>query len=274
MLLALPAVAAVGAVGWVLVDPQVPGVAMPSPGVLAVTAAAIGAAFGAGVAYALVLAVDLAVRRRAAPDWRWWTAFGVGGTALVVATWMRGHNGGFLNVLMPGHLALCLGLGVAVVEARRWLPGPAVALSSAGWLVLQVAWLDRLLEVDDVLPSAEDRAAGEAVVERLRACPDGPILSPYAAWLPVQAGRAPSPHLIAIWDIRYPDGPFFDGIARLTEAAEAHRWSCVVKGGRQPMGFGVEQNYQRTGTFDIPPRALMPKTGWRVRPSELWEPRP
>jgi hypothetical protein len=275
-LLGLPVVCGVGGAAWVAADPVVPGVAMPPVPVLAATAACIGAGLGAGLVHGLATAADRAARASgpadAAANARWWTAWLLGSTALGVATWMRGHNGGFLNVLMPAHLAICVGMGLAVVGLRHRWPGALMAVATALGMTTQVAWIGAQLEVDDVLPTAEDRAAGELIVARLEECPDGPILSPHAAWLPVQAGRAPSPHLIAIWDIRYEDGPFFDGIGRLADAAKAHRWSCVVKGGRQPIGFQLEQNYHVVESFRIPPRALIPKTGWRVRPSELLVP--
>ena len=274
-LLALPAVGAVALGGVAVANPEVPGVAMPAVPVLGLAAACIGAAIGAGLAHTFALAVDVAsgVRvvdgRRA----RWWAAWWLGGTALVVATWMRGHNGGFLNVLIPAHLAICVGMGIGAVGLRERWPNAVVFVGTAAVMALQVGWIARQLDVDEVLPTPEDVAGGEAVVERLKACPDGPILSPHAAWLPVQAGREPSPHLIAIWDIRYEHGPFFDGMAQLAQAAKDHRWSCVVKGGRQALGFQIEQQYEVIETFRIPPKAMMPKTGWRVRPTDLLAPR-
>ncbi|MEQ1507258.1 MAG: hypothetical protein ABMB14_33825, partial [Myxococcota bacterium] len=203
----------------------------------------------------------------------WWTAAGLGGTAIVVATWMRGHYGGFMNVLMPAHWALCAGLGWIAVDLGRRFPGIGPRLAVAALLAGQGWWIGAQLEVRDVVPTAEDVAAGDEVVARLVQCPDGPILSPYAAWLPVQAGRAPSPHLIAMWDIDHPTGPFRDGVDRLKDASRAHRWPCVVHGGRQALGYGVDANYQVATRFEGTGRAMMPKTGWRVRPQAVLVPK-
>jgi hypothetical protein len=166
-------------------------------------------------------------------------------------------------------IALYLHMGLTAAAAAR--PVPAV-LARVGVLA-QLVWIAAEIEVVQVLPTPADVVAGEQVVERLTRCAPGPILSPYAAWLPVQAGRAPSPHLITMWDINHPGGPFRDGVARFGAAARAHHWACVVHGGRQPLGFGVEGSYERSDVLDLSAGAMMPKTGWRVRPATVLVPK-
>lgn len=267
---AIPGVFVGGLVTLLALDPDVRGVAMPPLPVLLVTGAAIGVALGAGL-QALVWR-GLGDRTRGG-NGAFWLVWGLGAVALGVGTWMRGHYGGFMNVFVPTHFAILAGCGWALTELRRRDRSPRAHLLTAGWMVLQVGWIGAQLDVAEVVPTDEDRAAGEVVLEGVRGCPDGPILSPYAAWLPVQVGRAPSPHLIAIWDIDHPEGPFLAGMGRLTAAARSHRWACVVKGGRQPIGFGVEANYKPSTTFRVPAKAMMPKTGWRVKPSDLLVPK-
>jgi hypothetical protein len=269
-LLALPALCAVGGAALVVwVDPP-RGVGIASPPVLAATGACIGAGLGAGVVHALAAVVA----RHA--EARWWLAFGVGATALVVAGLMRGHNGGFANVLMPAHWAICAGFGLAVADARRRVPGLAMVAATSALLLAQVAVVVAKLDVAEVLPTAEDAAAGRGIVERLRACPEGPILSPHAPWLAVQAGRAPGPHLIAIWDINHKGGPFQPAMRTLGAAAEERRWACVVSAKRigDPQGLAfLGDHYALAESFRLPGKAMMPQTGWRVRPAYLLTPK-
>lgn len=271
-LLALPVVFAAGGVAAVTLAPEVRGVAMPQFPVTEVAAACIGAGIGAALTH-LVAIVNTRLPGDRVLLWQWWAVFAFGGVALVVSTLMRGHYGGFLNVLMPAHFAICLGLAWVVVDVRRRWPGLLTGGLTAALLVLQVVWIAVQLEVDEILPTDGDREAGASIVARIRECPDGPIFSPYAPWLPVQAGRAPSPHLIAIWDIDHDGGPFRDGVTALVSAAKDHYWPCVVHGGRQPLGFGVDPNYEKAQTFELSAKAMMPKTGWRVRPSTLLVPK-
>jgi hypothetical protein len=268
-LFALPSLFGLALAALAAYNPEVRGVEMPPTPVLALSAACIGAGFGAG----LTMLLTLGMAGAHPPPVRWWGPFLLGAVALGVATLMRGHYGGFLNVLIPAHLAICLGFGWAVLGLRQAFPGPPMTAVTAGALLLSIVWIGVRLEVDAIVPSQADREAGDEVVARLAQCPPGPIFSPYAAWMPVQAGREPSAHLIALWDLDHARGPWKDAKAKLQDAARSHHWSCVLHGGRQPTAFGIEQNYRVDTKLSLPSRALMPKTGWRVRPESVLVPR-
>jgi hypothetical protein len=272
-LLGMPAVLAVIGAGLIWRDPEVRGVGMPPVAAMALAGAAIGAGLGAGLASGLAGVVGRSGDLEDPEAPRWWLAWGVTGTVLVVAAVMRGHNGGFMNVLMPMHLALSAGLGLVVVDLRRRFDGWPIVLATQALLVLQLAWVGVQLDVDEILPTPADRLAGEQVLARLRRCPEGPIFSPFAAWLPAQVGRDPSTHLITLWDIDHADGPFVGDLARIRAAAREHHWSCVVQGGRQRMGYGIDESYQVDTTFQFDPKAMMMKTGWRVRPTSVLVPK-
>ena len=47
----------------------------------------------------------------------------------------------------------------------------------------------------------------------------------------------------------------------------------VIDGGSKGIGFGVDEHYRPDKRFSLPGRALMPRTGWRVRPTRLLVPR-
>jgi hypothetical protein len=210
--------------------------------------------------------------------WRWWLAAGVGGTTLLVGGIMRGHYGGFMNVLMPVHWCLCAGLAVAAGHLRATWPGLPVQAATALLLAAQIALIGRRLDLDAIVPTAEDRAAIAELTDLLRTCPEGPILSPHAAWAPVLVGRPPSTPLIAWWDLNHHDSPFHDAIGTMGRAARDHYWSCVLIGGREPVKLGanghidLDQWYEPVPGVEFP-KALRTKTGWRVTPRALLVPR-
>ncbi|HHO52199.1 MAG TPA: hypothetical protein ENK18_15315 [Deltaproteobacteria bacterium] len=259
--------AAAGAV-WGWQQPPIRGIPMGPPAAVALVLASLGAVLGASVSSAIS-----PVGER--PSWRWVAAVGVGGTALLLAALMRAHYGGFLNVLMPAHWACSLGLAVVVGHVRlRW---PSLATSGATMLLLvaQLGWLARELETESILPTSDDVVAGEAVLEALeQACGPGPILAPHTAWLPVGLGRPPSIHMIAIWDLNHPGGPFeAQMVQAMRGAARDHYWSCVLQGdGRNRVEYGTLGPYQRDRRLVPPASTLRPKTGWRVRPTEILSP--
>lgn len=199
--------------------------------------------------------------------WRWWLAAGVGATALFFSAWMRGHAGGYINVLMPLQWALCAGAGLAVGQFRTSASPIASVLATAA-LCVQTAWIAGHLEVSNIVPTDEDLAAGDEVVAAIKGCPKGQVLVPHAAWLPVYAGRDPSPHLMAWWDLNHKKGPFKPDLKSIHTASEDQSWACAILN-RQSVGYGVERGYTQSRDFDWEERELMPKTGFQVRPERM-----
>jgi len=214
---------------------------------------------GAG-GLALVLAARVG---RAHPERSF--ALGVGGVGLLMVALMRGHHGGFINVLVPGFWLVCVGAGVALARSER-LGAPSWAISLA--LTAQLVFANAALHPDDLVPTDEDRAAGDALVAALRGV-EGPVLAPIAPWLPVQAGHKPSFPLIALWDVAQHKRSPFPGVTQmLTRAAQEQHWGAVVTGPR-PLDFALPPSYAHAQTFEPPAGAGYPMTGWRTRPTEL-----
>lgn len=224
-----------------------------------------GGALGAGLALVLL---GLSTRARSLP-WQWVYGGGVAVTALITAGLMRGHHGGYVNVLMPLHWVSVFGVGIVAARLRTQ---PFVGLLAGLLVTAQLATQYVQLDVERLVPTAEDRAAGDRVVALVREHCEGPVLSAQAAWIPYQAGMAPSVHLIALWDIDHAGGPFEDEVDRIRRAAEEHWWDCVIYAGRG-LRFGIPENYTPVERLPVSGSELWPATGWRVRPTELWKPR-
>lgn len=188
--------------------------------------------------------------------------------AFLLCMVMRGHHGGFLNVLVPGHWAVALWGGLGAVALRRAWPGAATVLLTACVLAGQ-AWQGRW-EVEPQQPTAADRAAGDALVERIRAI-EGEVLMPHAPWYPVLAGKAPSFPLIALWDIDH-GGRLAPFASRVDEAIAARRWAAIIVPDGK-LGHGLATHYRQDEVLRYTGRAFYPKTGWPVRPRLVFLPR-
>jgi hypothetical protein len=220
---------------------------------------------------AIVLAGAAALVPRDEPRMGGW-AFG---SALMLAGWitaalMRGHHGGFINVYMILHWCVALGMGVALADIAKNAPKnvgyPLVAAMALAQLGHQISYF----KDENYEPTEADVAAGDEVVAALARI-DGPILAPYSAWMPAQAGHEPSWHLISLWDIRHRKGPFIDNVKRLTEASQKRYWGGVLESGDQAgVGIGIRGKYRKLKQFRFDGKALMPRTGWRRRPNVLW----
>ncbi|MCB9664747.1 MAG: hypothetical protein H6732_11585 [Alphaproteobacteria bacterium] len=260
-LAALSAVAGLATVGLVAWSADVQGLFRHTP-----VEAATGAAL-AGVGGCSLLVGLVALLRGRRPEGPWVMAAGIGLVAAVVAGLMRAHHGGFLNVHMPWHWVLSAGFALTLAELvrqRQALAGALVAtLLALGQLGLQLGAQD----LDRLVPTEADEQAGQDLVSRL-AGHAGPVLSPFAPWLAAQAGHRPGYHLIALWDIRHKGGPFYGEAHRVLDAIRTRHYGTVIDA-RQSMGLGVRRAYEVAEDIVLPPRVLLPRTGWPRRPSVL-----
>lgn len=198
-------------------------------------------------------------------SWPWVYGAGVGTCAWFVAALMRGHQGGFMNVLMPAHWVVVMGMIAALAKFRADKRASSSYALLALVCCMQSGWALHRIDFDRLSPKTEDVALGRRIVAEIRHC-QGPVLSPFAAWLPVQAGLAPSTHLIALWDIDHAGGPRQTLVSEFDAAIRNHVWGCIVAGGPPALGHGAEVAYPVVAPLQIPAEAFFPSTGWRARP--------
>ena len=227
---------------------------------------ALTLALGAAIVHGVDRALD-----RSRPDPGWVFAVGLGVAALGSAMLMRGHQGGFVNVHMPAHWLACLGAGVVLGQWRRADPRVGVAVVASAVLALQLLVHRGEVASGGLVPTEADRVAGEAIVKDLEVMP-GPILSPYAVWMPVQAGHPPSLHAIGLMDITHDDGPYAADVARIDAAIAGKAWGTVLDGTRS-VGHGVDRAYRKEREVLPDGDLLRPRSGWDVRPKVLKRPR-
>jgi hypothetical protein len=187
---------------------------------------------------------------------------GVALMALGLAGVMRAHNGGYINVHMHLFWAGALGMGWTLRHASR---------TTAAWVVvLQLLWSLAVFDAPSLRPNKAAREAGDRLVAEL-ATRKGPVLSPYAAWLPTYAGHPPSVHYMALWDLDYQGGPLRKDLTTVNRAVRSHYWPAAVQANR-PFPFGLEDAYGHAEKLDLKDK-LLPKTGWEVAPTAVLSPK-
>lgn len=192
-----------------------------------------------------------------------------GGLAIVFSAVMRGHHGGFLNVLIPGMWALSLWGGLGVIALRRKSPHAFVVGLTSLVLWTQV-WFGKW-NPQRYHPTPQDIEAGQRVVAAIAEV-DGEVLAPWQPWLAVQAGKEPALHLIGLWDIDHDWGPLVEHVEAIEGDMAAQRWGGVMVA-NDKLGFGLKEHYRRGPTIKPAGNLLMPKTGWRVRPARIYLPK-
>lgn len=187
-------------------------------------AGAVGLTVGAGVSLAAAggfAVVAWATRRLTVPV-EVLIVGAVAFTAGVGAIWLRLPQGADDAVHLPALWAVVLAWGRVVAS---WPP-----VVGRGLLVGSIVWAGLGWPPEGLVPTPEDRRTRERFVAALEG--EGPVLSPFAAWLPTHAGHPPSLHAKAVWAVQAPGSPWsVDGVA---EAIEGRRWRVVV-GGNAPL---------------------------------------
>jgi hypothetical protein len=226
-----------------------------------------GAALGAAV---LLLLLGLRTPRAARAgrlsfSARYWLLNLVFGSVMCIL--MRGHHGGFVNVLIPGWwlVAFCSSLALGRLVER--FPRVPIALLTAALVVWQT-WAGRW-DPKRYVPDAEDLEAGQKVLEVIASYP-GDVLMPQSPYYPVMVGKKPSFALIGLWDITHEHSPFAREARSVNRAIAHQRYSAIILSSPK-FPYGLDRTYKKTRTINLPGRAFFTKTGWRARPRYVYE---
>jgi len=213
---------------------------------------------------AIVVALVALIRFRGTLSPEQFTIIGCGAVACFSSAMMRGHYGGFINVQIPAFWAFSWWVAHGLAQVSGGWKTAGLGLVAAN-LVMSLT----LLKPETLKPTDAEIAQGDRIVEALRKV-DGPVLSPMAAWLPVQAGHPPSIHLIAVWDIDHHKKTPFPKLGKQFRKAVAERkWGAVLDG-KKTMKYGVDEAYPQEKRLRAPD--FKTRNGWRVAPVVLRTP--
>ena len=196
----------------------------------------------------------------------------IAAVGLIGSAWVsRLHTGGYANVLMPAYAAIALLAGLAYTRLRHGrharIAGPLLAAT----LLLQLGLL--AYPVGAQIPTARDRAAGTALIARLRTLP-GPVIVLRHPWYATVAGKGTFAQAEAISDVLRSAASRGARAMRasLRDALDANRVQAVVLDGTfDAHFFGSELIREfRLQPGPITSSRLNPLTDVRTSPTLLY----
>jgi hypothetical protein len=197
----------------------------------------------------------------------------------------------FIPALVFGAIASAAGVVTLAEIGREIGPRSQTALVFAALVALAAHSHEALWEPDKFVPTAQDEAAGDRLVETLREV-DGPVFVPYSPWYAHLAGKPLHTHKMSITDVTnlsprhcpppeeqkpgeecvwLPDRA--TEVVGLKEGLQEKRWDIVILKpyNREAMFRPLERHYRPALklTDDMMPSQ---PTGYEVRGLRVWRP--
>jgi hypothetical protein len=187
--------------------------------------------------------------------------------------------GAYANNYIPAFagFALMFGLGASWLETRLLR-----SRQRAGLFLLYTACLLQFgllyYNVNQQIPTAEDRQAGEQLVATIREI-DGDVFTPYNLSLSLLAGKPAYAHLVTLLEIEGHFGDVRDSQwqtieAEFEESLRQKRFSAIILNHEYDLWQNVGQAYTPTIIEYTSDKAFIPVTGTPTRPQSLWRPLP
>ncbi|PWT92533.1 MAG: hypothetical protein C5B54_03340 [Acidobacteria bacterium] len=177
----------------------------------------------------------------------------------------RVHNGGFINVLMPLHLQVA----ILIALALKFLESRTVIIS-----ILCIAqFLVMIYNPQKLLPAAQDRMAGEQMIQRLKAV-NGDVLIPYHGFYSVMAGKQSHAHIAEVFDIiAAGDAQAASTLVQdVRKRLKAKEFAAIVLD-RPWFRKDLEENYVMAGNVFDNDQVFWTITGAKLRPEWIYVPK-
>jgi 4-amino-4-deoxy-L-arabinose transferase-like glycosyltransferase len=186
----------------------------------------------------------------------------------------RLKTGGFANHLLPAYVAMAILLGLAVFQFIKTQPSVNRLLLIYASCVAQLLIL--FYNPAACLPTAVDRAAGQALLGKLAAVP-GDVLLFSHGFLPALVGKNTTANYIAVTDV------LSSGDSRATremlndfrDAIHTHRYSALILDNDDPLSWSdaaITKYYQKSEVAIDNPVGFWPVSGWPTRPAWIFVP--
>ena len=198
--------------------------------------------------------------------------FGLVLVGLIGASFVsRIHVGSYLNALLPAYAGLAIGFALGVETLWGWAEQQGGRATAVLLVAVLVQFAALLYNPFRYLPTAEDRAAGDRLVETLRDVP-GDVLVLSHPYLAERAGKASHAQEMALFDV-WRGAP--DDRARIEaeieEAIRSRRYGAILLDEPwwgTPDDF--EAHYRLAGPVFDRPHVFVPTTGLPTRPEYLY----
>tara|TARA_Y100000589_G_scaffold96808_1_gene91317 strand:- start:727 stop:2172 length:1446 start_codon:yes stop_codon:yes gene_type:complete len=186
----------------------------------------------------------------------------------------RLHNGGYVNVLIPAHLAIAIITSRSVFEVFQ-TEKPGLHAVTCLLIVAQmgICFYNPLA----YLPSHEDLLANRKVVKMLHQSP-GEVWIPYHSYLAHLADKPRHSHILAMVDVKQSDS---EGVAlsmedELLTKIKNQMFTLIILDEWDRYGMDkafLKGKYEKIGMLFDNKQTLIPKSGYRTRPQWVFLPK-
>jgi 4-amino-4-deoxy-L-arabinose transferase-like glycosyltransferase len=197
--------------------------------------------------------------------------------AMVGVSWVgRLNRGGYNNVLLPAYAGLAILFGLAfhhAVQRARSIPSHKESwLEGLIFLLGIVQFVFLMYNPYRQIPTAQDVAAGEQLLETIRQAP-GEVLIPYHNYLLSLAGKPGQAHWAGIEELigLYGGSEMALGtelLQQMRQKIERQEYSLLILDEK----WDVEGYYVKWRPAFDDPNVFFPVTGWRIRPETIFVP--
>ena len=186
----------------------------------------------------------------------------------------RLHNGGYVNVLMPAHLALAIITSRAMYEVfQTKMFGLHAVVCCLIVCQMYICLYNPLV----YLPNQADLLANREVIELLKKSP-GPVWIPYHSYLAYKAQKPRHAHILAMVDVKQSDreGASINLENELQKKIQDQLFSLIILDEWDRYGMGeafLSGKYEKVGILFNDKGTMLPKSGYRTRPQWIFLPK-
>ena len=209
-------------------------------------------------------AAPIAVKPQTHGFWLWMFIAGAGSSALNHST-QWAYSNCFMPLSLFGSVLIALAVRDLVTLPSESSPGPRWTTLVPAALILQFVAL--AYHPGEQIPRSADREALAQLDEALSEV-EGKVFIPAHPFYAYSRDGVIHTHQMGIQDVA-----FMKGVQDLAPRLAAKEWGAVVVDERNRVP-GLSRHYRLVKRFRWPsPSALKTKTGFLVRPAQLWRPR-
>jgi hypothetical protein len=207
---------------------------------------------------------------------RWFYAVFAAGT--IVSSWaVRTEVGAEVNNLFPAYASLSMVAGLAFADLERVAfqsPPRWTALAFAGELLLLAQFARLYYDPRRLIPTADDRAAGAALVERMGQV-DGEVYFPHHGYLARLAGKREYAHTLAMDNLFLDDaGPVKRDLQHeMSAAIERRQFGAVIMEADRRYEDVITTTYPDCSRLFDRQDVFWPVAGAPIRPEWICSPR-
>ncbi|MEE2925503.1 MAG: hypothetical protein VX619_12045 [bacterium] len=192
----------------------------------------------------------------------------------VCAYLSRLHNGGYVNVLMPAHLAIAIFTSRAMYEVFKT---EKFGLHVVVCCLILCQMCICLYNPSVYLPNQADLLANREVVKLIKKS-YGPVWVPYHSYLAYKAEKPRHAHILAMVDVKQSDreGASINLENELQKKIQDQLFSLIILDEWDRYGMAeafLSDKYEKVGILFNDKHTMLPKSGYRTRPQWIFLPK-